>query len=147
MVKNSSLYPSVPLNVTVNSTTSHIELTGLFHYTWYYIEVAGFTRKEGVRSVPINVSTDENGSIYLTHNSFCLMNCNPDSTVYFLDLIPDFSLFIFLIGHQIPYSGFWVSVIDSRSKFFEINYGPEVFLLIQKPSTQLPGVTTLEPLS
>ena len=51
--------PSVLMNVTVDALTTHVQLTNLYKFTKYDIQVTVRTRWDGPKSTSITVSTDE----------------------------------------------------------------------------------------
>lgn len=46
-------------NVTVDSSTLEVDLVGLYKFTNYSVYIVARTNKDGVSSVKVNVSTDE----------------------------------------------------------------------------------------
>ena len=51
--------PSMLMNVTVDVLTTHVQLTNLYKFTKYDIQVTVRTRWDGPKSTTITVSTDE----------------------------------------------------------------------------------------
>ena len=68
--------PSMLMNVTVDALTTHVQLTNLYKFTKYDIQVTVRTRWDGPKSTTITVSTDEGSKwfAFAEWNAFGMRN-------------------------------------------------------------------------
>ena len=70
-------------NVTVDSSTLEVDLVGLYKFTNYSVYIVARTNKDGVSSVKVNVSTDEDSKWQRATENFCILQ-NVSLLIYLL---------------------------------------------------------------
>lgn len=60
-------------NVTVDSSTLEVDLVGLYKFTNYSVYIVARTNKDGVSSVKVNVSTDEDSKWQRATENCCIL--------------------------------------------------------------------------